>query len=309
MVGKRVGGGTGRAFQRVADTLRSRLADGRTYPIDRLLPSERELAAEFDVSRDTVQRVLRELRSEGWIRAEQGRGNRVVKTQSIHSPDRPQGRAKQVNLALVFDEAFAAEKVTLDVYSLTSESLVGRLQEQASRIRRREISPRAITVRMLLPAKDALMDLPRLYDGGDSSPLLERLHGIIDVMTGMVRRTLEDLQTEGWVPSVTVTVRYTRARPQFKLYLVNRTEALHALYRSERRVITLHAGGEVDAVDILGMQATLIHYETGPDPGSHGSLFVRESQRWFDEEWGNSLSGATWHPSGATAGEQRRVRP
>ncbi|WP_406343824.1 GntR family transcriptional regulator [Streptomyces sp. NBC_00648] len=309
MVGQRGGRGTGRAFQRVADTLRSRLADGRTYPIDRLLPSERELAAEFDVSRDTVQRVLRELGSEGWIKPEQGRGHRVVKTQSIHSPDRPRGHAKQVNLDLVLDEAFAAEEVALDVYSLTSESLVGRLQKQADRIRRGEISPRGITVRMLLPAKNALMDLPRLYDDSDNSPLLERLHGIIDVMAGMVRKTLEDLQTEGWVPSVTVAVRYTRARPQFKLYLVNRTEALHALYRSERRAITLHGGGEVDAVDVLGMQATLIHYEKGEDPESHGSLFVRESQRWFKEEWENSLPGATWHASGATAGEQTRVRP
>ncbi|WP_329400090.1 winged helix-turn-helix domain-containing protein [Streptomyces melanogenes] len=309
MVSQRAGGGTGRAFQRVADTLRSRLADGRTYPIDRLLPSERELAAEFDVSRDTVQRVLRELRSEGWIRAEQGRGNRVVKTQSIHSPDRPRGQAEQVNLAVVLDKAFAAEKVTLDVYSLTSESLVGRLQEQAGRIRRGEISPQGIKVRMLLPAKDALMDLPRRVDGGDSSPLLERLHGIIDVMAGMVCKTLEDLQTEGRVPSVKVSVRHTRARPQFKLYLVNRTEALHALYRSERRAITLHGGETVDAVDVLGMQATLIHYEEGVDPESHGSLFVRESQLWFDEEWADSLSGATSHPMGATAGEQKRVRP
>ncbi|GGP35027.1 winged helix-turn-helix domain-containing protein [Streptomyces melanogenes] len=303
MGSQRAGGGTGRAFQRVADTLRSRLADGRTYPIDRLLPSERELAAEFDVSRDTVQRVLRELRSEGWIRAEQGRGHRVVKTQSIHSPDQPQGHAKRVNLELVLDKAFAAEEVALDVYSLTSESLVGRLQEQAGRIRRGEISPRGIKIRMLLPAKDALMDLPRPCGGGDNAALLERLHGIIDVMAGMVRKTLEDLNTEGWVPSVTVAVRYTRSRPQFKLYLVNRTEALHALYRSERRPITLHGGETVDAVDILGMQATLIHYEKGADPESHGSLFVRESQRWFDEEWINSLSGATWRPSGATAGE------
>lgn len=54
----------GREFQRVSDELRARIADG-TYPLGTLLPSQRDLAAELDVSRDTVQKVLRELVGEG----------------------------------------------------------------------------------------------------------------------------------------------------------------------------------------------------------------------------------------------------
>ncbi|MFF5027941.1 GntR family transcriptional regulator [Streptomyces collinus] len=48
----------GRESRRVAAELRVRMADGG-YPPDTLLPSQHELATEFGVSRDTVQRVLR----------------------------------------------------------------------------------------------------------------------------------------------------------------------------------------------------------------------------------------------------------
>lgn len=60
------------------------MADG-TYPLRSTLPSQSDLATEFGVSRDTVQRVLRELVDEGWIESRQGSGPRVIKTQRIHS--------------------------------------------------------------------------------------------------------------------------------------------------------------------------------------------------------------------------------
>ncbi|WLW52219.1 GntR family transcriptional regulator [Streptomyces sp. YU58] len=44
------------------------------------------IGGEFGVSRDTVQRVIRELRDEGWIETRQGSGSRVVRTQVVHSP-------------------------------------------------------------------------------------------------------------------------------------------------------------------------------------------------------------------------------
>ncbi|MFE4603521.1 winged helix-turn-helix domain-containing protein, partial [Kitasatospora indigofera] len=56
----------GRETWRVAEELRARLADG-TYPVGSLIPPQRELADRFHVSRDTVQRALKELAGEGWI--------------------------------------------------------------------------------------------------------------------------------------------------------------------------------------------------------------------------------------------------
>ncbi|AGS70398.1 GntR family transcriptional regulator [Streptomyces collinus Tu 365] len=64
----------GRESRRVAAELRVRMADGGCPP-DTLLPSQHKLATEFGVSRDTVQRVLRELRGEGWIETRQGHGS------------------------------------------------------------------------------------------------------------------------------------------------------------------------------------------------------------------------------------------
>ncbi|MFE0255505.1 GntR family transcriptional regulator [Streptomyces sp. NPDC059010] len=53
------GGIDGREFLRIADELRVRMTDG-TYVRGSFLPSQRDLAEEFAVSRDTVQRDITE---------------------------------------------------------------------------------------------------------------------------------------------------------------------------------------------------------------------------------------------------------
>ncbi len=73
MDGQRSADGGGREFHRVSDALRARMTDG-TYPCGSFLPSQRDLAEEFEVSRDTVQRAMKELVSEGWVESRQGSG-------------------------------------------------------------------------------------------------------------------------------------------------------------------------------------------------------------------------------------------
>ncbi|WP_374208463.1 GntR family transcriptional regulator [Streptomyces lincolnensis] len=51
------------------------------------------IGGEFGVSRDTVQRVIRELRDEGWIETRQGSGSHVVRTQVVHWPKSGERRA------------------------------------------------------------------------------------------------------------------------------------------------------------------------------------------------------------------------
>ena len=86
------------------------------------------LAKEFAVSRDTVQRAIRELADEGWIESRRGSG----------SPE-----------------------VTLDVYTLTSESLDAHIRVQAERIRGGRVAPHSIAVRMLLPSESLSMPYPK----------------------------------------------------------------------------------------------------------------------------------------------------
>ena len=59
----------------VRDTLRSRIFEGRYAPGTRLV--ERDLAAEFNVSRLPIREALRMLRQEGLIRDRAGRGSEV----------------------------------------------------------------------------------------------------------------------------------------------------------------------------------------------------------------------------------------
>ncbi|MGA6225640.1 GntR family transcriptional regulator, partial [Streptomyces umbrinus] len=63
------------------NALREQLASG-TFRLGELLPPQRYLASDYGVSRDTVQRVLRQLAAEGWIESRQGSGSRVVRLPS-----------------------------------------------------------------------------------------------------------------------------------------------------------------------------------------------------------------------------------
>ncbi|WP_372408840.1 GntR family transcriptional regulator [Streptomyces luteireticuli] len=65
-------------YQQVADTLRREMAKGTYGPGDRL-PSESELSARFEASRNTVRAGLNQLVSEGLISSSQGLGYMVRK--------------------------------------------------------------------------------------------------------------------------------------------------------------------------------------------------------------------------------------
>ena len=67
-------------YRQVARILRDRIMRGVWQP-DRRLPSEPDLEAEFEISRDTVRRALDVLREEGLIVTVKGRGS-YVKPQS-----------------------------------------------------------------------------------------------------------------------------------------------------------------------------------------------------------------------------------
>lgn len=288
--GRRVGenqgsaDGGGREFQRVSDELRSRMTDG-TYPMRSFLPSQRDLAEEFGVSRDTVQRALRDLADEGWIESRQGSGSRVIKTQRIQSSTARATRSRRgVTLGPLISEAFEKPEVTLDVYTLTSESLDPHLRLQVERIRRGYIAPQRIALRMLLPSPEIPLPYPRVKDDRGDTRLLERLHRITARHTESLRGALLELGTEQLVPEVDVRVRRAPLAPAFKLYLFNGDEVLHGPYEVTERPLALDEG-VVTALDVLGLGATLTHHVKDGDPDSPGSVFVDSMQSWFDSVW------------------------
>jgi LacI family transcriptional regulator len=70
------------AYLRIARLLRERIAQ-KAYRHEEFLPPERELAQELMVSRQTVRLAIETLRTQGLILPEQGRGNRIVRNETL----------------------------------------------------------------------------------------------------------------------------------------------------------------------------------------------------------------------------------
>ncbi len=254
------------------------------YPLRAFLPSQRDLAEEFDVSRDTVQRVLRELAEQGWIESRQGSGSRVVRVPRIQPLAVSGGRLRGgVTLGPLLAEAFERDEVTLDVYSLTSESLDAHLRVQAERIHSGAIRPERISLRLILPSEDIGVPYPRVKDDPDDPRPNERLHGITRRSTSSVHELFRGL--EALVPTPELEIRRAPLTPTCKIYLLNGTDALVAPYQVIEREATFVPGEKVDLLDVLGFGAPLTHHVKDTDPNSPGTVFVDTWQAWFDSVW------------------------
>ncbi|MFI6491441.1 GntR family transcriptional regulator [Streptomyces sp. NPDC050564] len=272
----------------VLDAFRSRITEG-TYPLGSTLPPQRELAEEFEVSRDTVQRALRELRSDGWIESRQGSGSRVIRASRSTGSSRCTARGRALSLGEFIGRAFEQPEVTLDVFTFTAESLDLHLRLQAERIRGGLMAPERIALRVLLPSEEVSLPYPRARDDPDDPRLQWRLREIKGRHLASLRHALRDLRAEALVPFVSLEVRHTLLTPVFKLYLLSGTEALFAPYEVVQRQVCLDDGNEIEAIDVLGLGAPLTFHISDGDPDSEGSAFVASMQSWFDSVW-NLLS-------------------
>ncbi|MFF4214320.1 GntR family transcriptional regulator [Streptomyces sp. NPDC001796] len=290
MDAERVGDGGGTEFDRVAGALRIRIADG-TYPVNGTLPPQRALAEEFGVSRDTVQRVIRELTSEGWIESRRGSGSRVIRSQRIESSTpRRVHRGGAVTVGSFIEQAFGLQEVALDVYTLTAESLgmhLQMLQAEWVRVRRAEShpTPPRVSVRLLLPSEDLELPYPRAMHPGEAETVRERHLGIARDAMASLPRVLASLQASKLVESFDLQVRHVALPPAFKVYLFNESEALFGPYVVDERPIVLDSGREIEALDVIGLGATLTHHIRDDDPNSPGSTFVDSMQSWFNSAW------------------------
>lgn len=255
------------------------------YPLNSMLPTQRALAEEFEVSRDTVQRALRELAAEGWIVSKQGSGSRVIKTQRIQTTSARRPDDPEMSLGRIITKAFQEDEVALDVATLTSESLSTHIQLQSQRIRSGAKAPQRIRVRLLVPADDLDLPYPRAKENPADQRPRERLRGIARRSVQSLQQSLDELLVEGLVPDVRLHVRHTTLTPTFKVYLLNGTEALFGLYRPIERRILLDHDDAVEVADVLGLDASLIHLQMADDQQPAGALFVEDAQSWFDSVW------------------------
>jgi hypothetical protein len=276
------GGGTG-GRGRAAAELRRRITDG-TYPFGSLLPPQRALADELGVSRLTVQRALRGMQEEGWISSRQGSGSRVVRQGPTASEPGPGRYRRPFALGPYISEAFEQDDVSLDVFTLTSESLTPHIQLQAERIHAGQISPRSITVRLMVPDMSLAFPYWRSGHSAQDDALKERAVGNARRQHTVLHNTLSNVYTSMLVPSVLFTCHPVPLVPPFKLYLLNGTAALHGFYEVIERVVDLD-GEWVQTLDVHGLGATLTHHVKDDDPHSPGSVFVDNARDWFESVW------------------------
>ncbi|MBM9508469.1 GntR family transcriptional regulator [Streptomyces sp. KK5PA1] len=265
-------------YKKIAQVLRDEINRG-ALPAGAQMPTQTALARRFAVTRGTIQRALDDLRHEGWIDSQQGRGTYV--TDRSRATMNAAGRSLSAHI----EAAFQVRHVTLDVHSLTSETLHAALQGPVRRIRARELRPESITVRLLLPSPQAPLALPRLIaDPADERPLL-RVRMLTRSTALLMETMIKGLRELRLVPEVNLEVRGLSITPVSKLYIVNGTEVLYGLYRVIERPVDIN-GEDLDIYDGLGLGAPLFHYSARPESGDEqGREFVAEAQRWFDSYW------------------------
>ncbi|MFJ8946547.1 winged helix-turn-helix domain-containing protein [Streptomyces sp. NPDC102395] len=272
--------------QEIADVLRERIRVGDLKAGDRL-PTQAELAHEFDVERGAVRQALRALQDDGLLTdVSKGSPPRIAEPPA---PAREEPQPTMVALAPRLTEAFSAPHVRIDAACLTSESLIPALGEPLRLIHGGSIRPERIDVRILLPSRDIDLAFPVPVDGrSDDDPVHHRWLAMRNAQGHVLRHNLLTLRTHG--VDVNVTFRALPFTPPVKLYLLNGSEALMAYYMVERREEPTE-DGTLDMYDVLGTESLLFSFEKAA--GRRDAAFVEESQKWFDALWETITSDLT----------------
>ncbi|MDK1476192.1 GntR family transcriptional regulator [Streptomyces sp. 549] len=265
----------------IAAHLRDRIRDGELGPGDRL-PTQQKLVRQFRSNRNAVREALNVLKAEGLL-AHTGRGAPpVVAEQSTHTEaPRPAG----VELAERVLAAFHAEHVTIDTYSLTTETLNTALAAARLAIEAGDLNPQSITVRVIMPDPHAELALPCLVgDPTDPRPR-ERLRELMQTYAQVLVMDLRKLQELELVSDVSVQIRWMRMTPTMKYYRLNNSEVLHGLYKVIPRTVT-HRHEDMEIYDVLGVEAWLFRYSSGSDSrDDQETAFVDTTAEWFDSLW------------------------
>ncbi|MGW7240684.1 GntR family transcriptional regulator [Streptomyces sp. NPDC054804] len=276
-----------RASAGVESTLREQLANG-TYRVDQKLPTQRDLAAEFGVSRDTIQRVLGKLTQEGWIASRQGSGMWVVKVPLVAPAGAPAGQQEAASLGPLIHRAFEQSEVVIESFALTSETLLSHLRVQAERVLTRAVQPTSVRLRILLPAETVALPYPAAEDPDDKRVWerwrnMARRHAAeIGGLMAQLRERHVDAEAE---------IRRAPLIPQYKLYVINRSDLLFGLYEPIPRTIQLDDGTPVPSWDVLGLGSVLLHYQSDDDPESPDGRVFATAEATFDWYWKHLSDG------------------
>ncbi|WP_098247350.1 winged helix-turn-helix domain-containing protein [Streptomyces formicae] len=271
----------------IADTLRDRIRAGELKAGDRL-PTQAELAEEFGVERGSVRQAMKALQSEGLLsNVSKGSPPRVaaaVTAATVSEGPQP----SMVALAPRLAAAFAEPHVRIDVVSYTAETLMIAMGEPVRLIHEGRLRPESINLRVLLPSSeiDLAFPVPVNADAAGRERLHEHWLAQRNAQGQVLRHNLRALRASHGI-DVQVTFRALPFTTPIKLYLLNGAEALVAYYTLERQLVDPEesgAGREQYKYDSGGIKVPLFSFEKG-DPVARDSMFVDQSQKWFDGLW------------------------
>ncbi|MFC4494657.1 GntR family transcriptional regulator [Streptomyces ovatisporus] len=267
--------------EEVAAKLRERIDSGE-LPVGARIPTQKDLVSEFGVNRTVVRQALDELKREGLL-TDTGRGAPPTVAEPAHSHGAPQPAGTE--LAERLYEAFRAEHVTIDAYSLTTETFNNALARPHRAIADGLLTPRSITVRVIIPSPDAYLALPRLVDDPEDRRPLQRLHALQRTWATALRMSLDSFKHRYEVPEVSCAIRTVAATPLQKLYILNGTEALTGYYHVVPGEVA-YQGETLQIFDVLGFETTLFRSTAGPRSHDKQEIaFVQNSKDWFNSLW------------------------
>ena len=273
------------AVQQVSDKLRFWLR--RLEPGARL-PSQMELADHYGVSRDTVQKALKDLADADLIVSQQGSGSRVAgeKGEPVEAYD---GQLQPALDALkpYVEEALKSPEVTVDFYGLTSETLTTVLKPLLNLLEGTDAPrPESLVIRLLLPSLKEPGAVPRSTERPDDGRPRERLHSMSERFVTDLREAMVEAKVQGWIPETELQVQYLDEVPVAKLYVINGNRALLGFYEVVDAVVQVPGEGSVDLEslrirDLRGLSALLM-----PQP----PVYVENFKSWFDGYWAEVAS-------------------
>ncbi|SNX62174.1 GntR family transcriptional regulator [Streptomyces sp. TLI_55] len=264
--------------QEIADILRDRIRSGDLKAGDRL-PTQAELAEEFNVERGTVRQALRALQEDGLLsNVSKGSPPRIAEPAPVRGAPQP----TMVGLAPRLSEAFASPHVRVDVVSHTSETLMLALGDSLRRIHEGAIRPESIEFRVLLPSRDINLAFPVSVErDGEEDLVHQRWLQMRNAQAHVLKYNLNAVRSTHGI-DVSITFRALPFTPPVKLYLLNGDEVLLGYYMLEKREEE-YESQTLEMYDALGSQSVLFSFVKAAS--QRDAAFVAESQKWFDALW------------------------
>ncbi|KOG42650.1 GntR family transcriptional regulator [Streptomyces resistomycificus] len=267
------------SYQDIADVLRERIRAGELKAGDRL-PTQAELADEFDVERGTVRQALRVLQEDGLL-TNVSKGSPPTVAVPKAEPRQPQ--AARVVLASYLEEAFQSTRVRIDTVGFTAETLLWALVEMRTLVAAGGTRAGSVEVRCLLPGLDADLSYPVPVDRPDLTEKIQaELKGQIRTQKTNMESHLGKLRRDHGIDA-TVEFRWLPFVPPVKHYVLNGALVLQGYYTVGRYPYELPDGTEIEVEDVRGLDSPL--FEFRDDRGGQEAEFVRGTKNWFDALW------------------------